>query len=82
MRVVPPRPRDSNWEDDTKSSSTNVDVTDFVPPWRDHQSSAPQSGSRAIPKKDALLPSYPHNDDNDDEDDNMISTYVMTGWTR
>ena len=37
--VVPPnRPRESNWEDDTKSSRTNVDVTDYVPPWRDHQS--------------------------------------------
>jgi len=37
--VVPPnRPRESNWEDDTKSSRTNADVTDYVPPWRDHQS--------------------------------------------
>jgi hypothetical protein len=58
MRVVPPRPRDSNWEDNTKSSRTNVDVTDFVPPWQDHQSSVPRSGFRAIPKKDSPLPSY------------------------
>ncbi|KAL3774006.1 hypothetical protein ACHAW5_004856 [Stephanodiscus triporus] len=37
VRVVPPRPRESNWEDDTKSSRTNAEVTDYVPPWRDHQ---------------------------------------------
>ena len=68
LRVVPPRPSDSNWEVDTKSSCTNVDVKDFVPPWRDYQSSAPRSGSRAIPKKDALLPSYARSAPPDDDD--------------
>ena len=29
--------QDSNWEDDTKSSRVNPSVTDYVPPWRDHQ---------------------------------------------
>ena len=60
LRVVPPRPRNSNWEDDTKSSRTNAGVTDFVPPWRDHQrSGVPRSsGSQAIPKKEMPLPSY------------------------
>ena len=58
-----PRPRDSNWEDDTRSSRTNSDVTDYLPPWRDHQGSNSKgnsssskskqifSGSQAIPGK-------------------------------
>ena len=28
------RPSSSNWEDDTKSSRNNADVTDYKPPWR------------------------------------------------
>mmetsp|Transcript_564 Transcript_564/g.1193 ORF Transcript_564/g.1193 Transcript_564/m.1193 type:complete len:451 (-) Transcript_564:1818-3170(-) len=47
---VQPRRRDSNWEDDTKSSRTNPEITDYLPPWRDHQ--GPQqgfSGSQATP---------------------------------
>ncbi len=54
-----PRSRDSNWEDDTRSSRTNSDVTDYLPPWRDHQGSSSSSssskqifsGSQAIPGK-------------------------------
>ena len=42
------RPRDSNWEDDTKSSRQNSEVTEYLPPWRDHQ-----SGSQATPGKKA-----------------------------
>jgi hypothetical protein len=50
---------DSNWEDDTKSSRANADVTDYAPPWRDHQQpKAATSGSRAIPKKDMPLPKF------------------------
>ena len=43
------RPRDSNWEDDTKSSRTNSEVTEYLPPWRDHQGQAAFSGSQAQP---------------------------------
>ncbi len=55
-----PRSRDSDWEDDTRSSRTSSDVTDYLPPWRDHQGSGRSSsssskqifsGSQAIPGK-------------------------------
>jgi len=41
--------QDSNWEDDTKSSRVNPSVTDYVPPWRDHQGQQAFSGSAATP---------------------------------
>mmetsp|Transcript_10433 Transcript_10433/g.22694 ORF Transcript_10433/g.22694 Transcript_10433/m.22694 type:complete len:464 (+) Transcript_10433:34-1425(+) len=43
------RPRDPNWEDDTKSSRNNPDVTDYLPPWRDHEGQRAFSGSQATP---------------------------------
>ena len=63
LRVVPSRPTGSNWEDDTKSSRTNPDVTDFVPPWRDHQqpratTTSSSSGSRATPGREIPLSKF------------------------
>ncbi|KAL7533829.1 hypothetical protein ACHAXR_005466 [Thalassiosira sp. AJA248-18] len=46
---VRPRNQDSNWEDDSKSSRTNAEVTEYLPPWRDHQGQQAFSGSQAIP---------------------------------
>ena len=43
------RSRDSNWEDDSKSSRTNSEVTDYLPPWRDHAGQRAFSGSQANP---------------------------------
>ena len=47
------RPRDSNWEDDTKSSRYNSEVTDYLPPWRNHEGQRAFSGSQATPGKKA-----------------------------
>ena len=51
--VVPPRSRESNWEDDTKSSRTNADVTDYVPPWRDHQSTTTNKSGVSVGNKNS-----------------------------
>ena len=56
------RPRDSNWEDDTKSSRINPEITDYLPPWRAHEAETKKlfdvpsggsqfSGSQATPGK-------------------------------
>ncbi|KAL7550720.1 hypothetical protein ACHAWF_013935 [Thalassiosira exigua] len=47
------RPRDSNWEDDTKSSRTDPYVSDDLPPWRDHEGQRAFSGSQATPGEKA-----------------------------
>ncbi|KAL9190194.1 hypothetical protein ACHAXT_007405 [Thalassiosira profunda] len=47
-------PQDPNWTDDTKSSRNNKDVTDYLPPWRDHagqKAFTAVSGSQATPGK-------------------------------
>eukprot|EP00581_Thalassiosira_minuscula_P012949 CAMPEP_0183720354 /NCGR_PEP_ID=MMETSP0737-20130205/12991_1 /TAXON_ID=385413 /ORGANISM="Thalassiosira miniscula, Strain CCMP1093" /LENGTH=561 /DNA_ID=CAMNT_0025950201 /DNA_START=75 /DNA_END=1757 /DNA_ORIENTATION=+ len=45
-----PRPSSSNWEDDTKSSRNNAEITDYRPPWRDHDS----AGNNGNVSKDAF----------------------------
>mmetsp|Transcript_15883 Transcript_15883/g.36613 ORF Transcript_15883/g.36613 Transcript_15883/m.36613 type:complete len:455 (+) Transcript_15883:126-1490(+) len=41
----------SNWTDDSKSSRVDASVTEFLPPWRDHEGANNFSGSQAQPGK-------------------------------
>lgn len=53
-------PRDANWEDDSKSSRVDPSVTEYLPPWRNHEPTGGSggrnprqaiSGSQATPGK-------------------------------
>ena len=60
------QPQSGDWTDDTKSSRYNSDVTDYLPPWRDHDGmkdfnkdvAKHFSGSQASPKKAAPFSSF------------------------
>jgi len=59
-------PQSGDWTDDTKSSRYNSDVTDYLPPWRNHDGmkdfnndvAQHFSGSQASPKKAAPFSSF------------------------
>jgi len=60
------QPQSGDWTDDTKSSRYNSDVTDYLPPWRNHDGmkdfnndvAKHFSGSQASPKKAAPFSSF------------------------
>ena len=45
------RSSSSNWTDDSKSSREDASITEYLPPWRDHEGAKNFSGSQAQPGK-------------------------------
>ncbi|KAL7467183.1 hypothetical protein ACHAXS_007436 [Conticribra weissflogii] len=68
------RPRDSNWEDEFSSSRSNAEITDYLPPWREHE--APQK------KRDPLDngPNMPKSGTNENVNDRNMNRAIQQGF--